>query len=127
MNRTAREKTARAASRHSLSWQMHDIVASRGLTAYRLGKLAGVDPGVIQRWMNGERDIRMETADRIADVLRLRLVEIGAKGKSGRYQREVMAFRKPETAELGGVDETSTDGDPVFGESAAVSEDPSDV
>ncbi len=61
--------------RHTLSYQLREIIDSRGLSAYAAAKLAEVDPGVVSRWMNGQRDIRMETADRLALALGLRIVE----------------------------------------------------
>lgn len=61
---------------------MREIIEARGLTAYAAGKLAGVDPGVVQRFLTGERDIRMETADRLALGLGLRLVEVARKGRA---------------------------------------------
>jgi transcriptional regulator with XRE-family HTH domain len=63
------------ASKHTLSYQLAEIIDSRGLSAYALAKLAEVDPGVVSRWMTGKRDIRLETADKIAEALGLRLVE----------------------------------------------------
>ena len=55
------------------------MIDSRGLTAYAVAKLAGVDPGVVARFMSGLRDIRLETADRLAGALGLRLVEVGRR------------------------------------------------
>src|SRR3954449_2496191 len=72
-------KTA-PASRRAISEQLRGAIVDRGLTAYRLGRETGIDPGLIQRFINGERDIRMKTADALADVLGLRLVE-GARGR----------------------------------------------
>ena len=63
--------------RHSLTSQLRDIIESRQLTAYAVGKLADVDPGVVSRFLTGERDIRMETADRLGAALGLRLTEVG--------------------------------------------------
>ncbi len=71
------KKPSRQSDRHALSGQLRDVIASRGLTGYALGRLADVDPGVVQRFITGERDIRMETADRLSAVLGLRLVEVG--------------------------------------------------
>jgi transcriptional regulator with XRE-family HTH domain len=75
-----------AAPGHSLSNQLRDVIDSRGLTAYALGKDAGVDPGVIQRFLNRERGLTMATADRLAEALGLRLVEVAARGR-GRPRR----------------------------------------
>jgi hypothetical protein len=81
-------KTAKrpATGRHCLSAQLKDIIASRDLAAYAVGRLAGVDPGVVQRFLTGERDIRLGTADRIGAALGLRLVEVGGKAR-GRAAR----------------------------------------
>jgi len=49
------------------------IVKSR-ITHYRLGKDADIDAGIIDRFVNGERDIRLGTASKLAEVLGLRLV-----------------------------------------------------
>jgi transcriptional regulator with XRE-family HTH domain len=61
--------------RHTLSYQLREIIDSRGLTPYAAAKLADVDPGMVSRWMNGRRDIRMDTADKLALALGLRLTE----------------------------------------------------
>ena len=74
---------ARERVRHSLSCQLREIIESRGLTAYGAAKLAGVDPGVVQRFLTGRRDIRLETADRLAAALGLRLVEVGRRPRFG--------------------------------------------
>jgi transcriptional regulator with XRE-family HTH domain len=80
-------KTARrlAPGRHALSDQLRDVIHSRGLTAYAVARDAGVDPGMVSRFLTGERDIRLATADRIALALNVRLVEVGrAKGRASR-------------------------------------------
>jgi len=84
-------KTIRAScpapGKHGLRYQLREIVEARGLTAYALARRAGVDPGVVSRFLTGERDIRLETADRLAAALGLRLVEVGTKGRAGRRGR----------------------------------------
>jgi transcriptional regulator with XRE-family HTH domain len=95
MTKTATKRPA--SSRHSLSTQLKDIIESRGLTAYAVGRSAGVDPGVVQRFLSGERDIRLETADRIGAALGLRLVELGRKVR-GRPARGEDPAPEPETA-----------------------------
>lgn len=67
---------------------MRDLIDSRGLTAYGAAKLAGVDPAVISRFLSGERDIRMGTADKLGGALVLRLVEVG-RGARGRGRNPV--------------------------------------
>ncbi len=71
----AKTSGARTADRHSLSGQLRDIIATRRLTAYAVAKAAGVDVRLVQRFLDQERDIRLETADKIARALGLRLVE----------------------------------------------------
>lgn len=74
-SRTLREK-------HTLSYQLRETIESRGLSAYAVGRLAGVDPGQVSRFVRGIRDLKLETADRIAAALGLRLVEVGrSRGK----------------------------------------------
>ena len=68
-------------SRGVISTQLRAMIRARGETASGLGRQACVDPGVIQRFLNEERDIRVETLDRLAEVMGLRLIE-GAKGKA---------------------------------------------
>jgi transcriptional regulator with XRE-family HTH domain len=80
-------KTARRVviNRHTLSSQLRDVIQSRGLTAYAVARDAGVDPGMVSRFLTGERDIRLATADRIALALNVRLVEIArAKARAAR-------------------------------------------
>ncbi len=71
--------------RHTVSQQLRDVIDSRGLTPYAVAKLAGIDPGMVARFVSGERDLRLETVDRIAQALGLRLVEVGrAKGRTSK-------------------------------------------
>lgn len=81
--RPKKPKPKAAHGKQSLSGQLRDIIRGWGLSAYALGRMAGVDPGVIQRFLTSQRDIRLETADRIAHALGLRLAELGTRrGKS---------------------------------------------
>jgi transcriptional regulator with XRE-family HTH domain len=72
-----------ATSRHTLSYQLREVIDSRGLTAYAVAKSAGVDPGVVQRFLTGRRDVMLGTADRIAAALGLRLVEPARRPRAG--------------------------------------------
>ena len=82
--KTPKKKEAPAASKHSLSNQLRGIIESRGVTAYALGQDSGVDATVIARFLAEERDIRMETADKLAAALGLRLVEVAMPKTKGR-------------------------------------------
>jgi plasmid maintenance system antidote protein VapI len=63
---------------------LREVIRARGLTAYALAKLAGLpraDP--VQRFMNEERGLNLDTFDRLAAALGLHLVE----GKRSRSKR----------------------------------------
>jgi hypothetical protein len=59
----------------TINVQLKQAIAASGLTHYAIGKAAGVDPGVISRFTTGERTLRLETVDRIAAALGLRLTD----------------------------------------------------
>lgn len=83
----ARQAVRIAPNRHTLSYQLREIIDARGLNAYAVGQLAGVDPGVVSRFLRGQRDIRLETADRLASALGLRLVEVARQARPTRPGR----------------------------------------
>lgn len=78
------KKPAPRENKHTLSRSLRDVIESRGLTAYALGQDSGVDATVIGRFLSGERDLRLGTADRIAAALGLRLVEVAKPKGRGR-------------------------------------------
>jgi hypothetical protein len=57
-----------------LSAALRHEIRTSDESRYAIAKGSGVDYGVIARFLSSERDIRLETADRIAAHLRLRLV-----------------------------------------------------
>jgi plasmid maintenance system antidote protein VapI len=59
----------------SLSDQLRELIAEAGPSVYELARDAGVDRSVLSRFLAGERTITLETADRLAKLLKLRLVE----------------------------------------------------
>lgn len=48
-------------------------IRASNMTVYEIAKRAGVSQIVISRFLSGERDIRMATADKLAEVLGLKL------------------------------------------------------
>ena len=52
-----------------MSERLQTAIADDGRTFYRLGKDADVSPEIISRFVAGERDIRLATASKLADVL----------------------------------------------------------
>jgi transcriptional regulator with XRE-family HTH domain len=59
----------------TLSESLREAIRTSGLTVYRLAKLAGTAPAVITRFLRGERDLRLSTVEKIAEVLNLTLVQ----------------------------------------------------
>lgn len=57
-----------------LSEALKRSIRASEMTVYEIAKRSGVSQIVISRFLSGERDIRMATADRLADVLGLKLV-----------------------------------------------------
>ena len=59
--------------RESLPDQLRAAIRKSGKTVYRVAQESGVSHPVILRFLSGERDIRLETADKLAAALGLRL------------------------------------------------------
>ncbi len=59
-------------------------IVRSGLTHYRIAQDAGITPPMIDRFVRGERDLRLETASKIAEVLGLNLVENEQRKKVSR-------------------------------------------
>lgn len=57
----------------AISDTLKAAIRSSGLTHYAVGKLAEVSPAQIDRFMSGERDLRLETAAKLAAALGLEL------------------------------------------------------
>lgn len=77
----SKKTKARPATPLTISDQLRTIIGDSGKTAYAVGKLANVDPGVVQRFLTGERGLRVATLDKIAGALRLRLCQVGDDSK----------------------------------------------
>ena len=57
----------------SLSNALRGAIRNSDQSVYQIAKAANVSQIVVSRFLSGERDIRMETADRLAEVLGLKL------------------------------------------------------
>jgi len=57
----------------SLSQGLREAIQASGRSVYQISKEANVSQIVVSRFLSGERDIRMETADRLAEVLGLKI------------------------------------------------------
>jgi DNA-binding phage protein len=61
------------------SEQLRAAIEASGLTAYRLAQDTGVSVDSIQRWLNGERSMKLETFDALCVALGLKLVAAGGR------------------------------------------------
>ena len=59
----------------SLSDQLRAMIEKQGGSVYELAKDAEVDRSVLSRFLAGKRTITLETADRLAARLHLRLTD----------------------------------------------------
>lgn len=57
----------------SLSAALKDAIRASDKSVYQIAQDAGVSQIVVSRFISGERDIRMATADKLADVLGLKV------------------------------------------------------
>ena len=64
------------AKQRDISDTFKAAIKASGKTHYRIAKVAGIKPAIIDRFMSGERDLRLATAAKIAEVLGLELVKI---------------------------------------------------
>jgi len=55
---------------------IREAVVESGMTSYGLGRAADVAPAVIQRFLAGERGLNLNTAEKLARVLDLRLLKV---------------------------------------------------
>lgn len=62
-----------------LALALKDAIKSSGATHYAIGKQAKIRPDLLDRFMRGERDLRLATAGKVARALGLDLVPASAK------------------------------------------------
>ncbi|HXY35034.1 MAG TPA: hypothetical protein VEI07_12460 [Planctomycetaceae bacterium] len=65
----------------SIADQLRAAIAGSGMTHYRVGKLAGIRPDILDRFASRERDMRLETAAKVARVLGLELRPVSQSKK----------------------------------------------
>ena len=56
---------------HRVSEALRKSIRDSGKSVYQIAKEADVSPIVISRFLSGERDIRLATADKVAEALEL--------------------------------------------------------
>ena len=52
---------------------VREAIRESGLTLKELGEKTGVDPSVLSRFVNGKRGLTLETIDRLAPTLGIRV------------------------------------------------------
>jgi len=67
----------------ALSKTIQEAIKGCG-SIYRAAQLSGVSQPVLQRFMRGERDIRLRTAERVCEALGLELAPKASKPKRRR-------------------------------------------
>lgn len=60
---------------------LRDAIVSSGLSHYRIAKDAGITADIVSRFVSGERQMKIESAGRIAEVLGLELIPRRSKTK----------------------------------------------
>lgn len=63
-----------ARRRMKLSDQVRQAVDASGMSRYEIGKAAGIDKGLLSKFMSGKRNMSVPTLDALADVLNLNIV-----------------------------------------------------
>ncbi len=82
----------------TLSDQLRAAIRGSGLSLYKLAKRTRVDHGQLSRFLRGERSITLETADRIAEELGLRLAR-STEGEAPAPGEPLPAPVTPDTGE----------------------------
>jgi transcriptional regulator with XRE-family HTH domain len=65
----------------TISAQLKAAIEASGLTTYALGNASGVDSSAIQRFLSGERSLKLESVDKLAAALGLQLTDQGGQPK----------------------------------------------
>jgi predicted transcriptional regulator len=71
----------RAAKRPVVSDQLRAIVASCGLSRYRIAKSTGIDQAALSRFLSGERGLSSEALDKLGEFLDLEVICNSPKGR----------------------------------------------
>jgi ribosome-binding protein aMBF1 (putative translation factor) len=68
----------------TLADTLRQAILKSGRSAYSLQQETGVDASVITRFLHGERDLRLETAGKLADAVGAKLVVQAERTRSSR-------------------------------------------
>ena len=112
-----RRPAPRRAARATFSDELRDAIEASDHTPYALGKAAGVDPGILSRFLAGRRGMTSDTIDRVAGALGLHL---GApargrgrprRGPTGQVEGGALVEPGPSTDDEPGASILGADGD----------------
>lgn len=70
-----------------LAARLKEAITASGATHYAIGKQAGIRPDLLDRFMRGERDLRLASAGKIANALGLDLVPTSTAKRSPKRPR----------------------------------------
>jgi transcriptional regulator with XRE-family HTH domain len=76
------------ASKRPITDELKAIIKGRELSPFAIASAAGVSPSTITRFLSGQRSLKVETLDALADVLGLRLTSTVGRRRSGRSSAE---------------------------------------
>ena len=79
----------------NLAEDLRKAISDSGLTHYALGKAASVDIASIDRFMSGERDMKIMTASKICSVLGYGLAKIEPPKPSKKKPTKKAVKKKP--------------------------------
>jgi hypothetical protein len=70
------QRMAKSKKETGLIGQLKEAIQASGKSLYRLGKESTVGPDRLSRFMRGERSLTLDAAEKLCDVLRLKLVPV---------------------------------------------------
>ena len=65
--------------RQTISDQLRAIIADRGISGYALAQASGLNRSNVNGFLAGTSSLRLDSVDQLAEVLGLRLVEVGRR------------------------------------------------
>ena len=78
----------------TLAEDLRKAISDSGMTSYAIGKACGIGPIQIDRFMSGERDMRIATASKICETLGYGLAKIETAKKSETKKATKKAVKK---------------------------------
>jgi plasmid maintenance system antidote protein VapI len=73
MFQAERERMAKTKQPAAISEQLKAAILESGLTVYGVAKGAGIPQPVVLRFVSGQRDLRLATADKLAAFFQMKL------------------------------------------------------